>query len=423
MWYYQNGVRSENYEAQVIPDHWFKQGSFICLGSLIRKPLSDITEFDLKKILNGFDTLLPIYKYCVLDNSILVKKTKIFTRLTSNENNWELPSPHRWKKENQGKHNVPFENQYGFGHEEWLFNPRYNLNGFQYGYIRGIQNTKGSILKYDEVHLYTVKKEKSMNLVYYLGHIKNVFVIKDDEVNSDLLFGLIQNFNGEMIKEVENINGDVKGIIKFPFNPSVKFKLNDVNLFDEPVFQPDFDLDKYKRFQPYKLSFPIDEIFENADEDNHVGFVSGKATQTSVYNRKNKASSVTITKLHSEIVDSLEAFLKPKFSLKAKNISIETMKFNGNIADIVTEENDSSISIYEVKTSSSGRRNIRDAIAQLLDYALHAGNLRINKLVIVSPSSLINSEITFIDGLRTKISFPLEYLCYNKDEANKFIHQ
>lgn len=421
MWYYQNGKRNGNFAVQKIPDDWFQRNTFICLGDIIEKSLSALNDNDLSKILSGFDKLLPIYYYCVLQNTSVLPKEKIFTRLTSNENNWELPSPHRWRKENQGKQNIPFENQYGFGHEEWLLNTRYNVNGFQYGFIRGLQNSKPSITKYDEVHLYTVKKEKVRNLVYYLGFIKNVYPIKNNATEQQIIKGVISRFNADMLTEIENINADVKGITKFPFRADVKFKLENVLFFDEPIYQPEFDLEKFKRFQPYQFSDSTETIFENKIEDENTGFVSGKSSQTSVYNRKNRESSVTIEKVHSEIVNALELFLNPTYSLTANNISIETMRFNGNIADIVTEESDSSIIIYEIKTSASGRRNIRDAIAQLLDYALHSGNLRVNKLIIVSPSSLTKAEGAFFAELKKRIDFPLEYLCYQKDNSTKFI--
>ena len=46
-----------------------------------------------------------------------------------------------------------------------------------------------------------------------------------------------------------------------------------------------------------------------------------------------------------------------------------------------------------------------------------------NKLLIVSPSSLSKSELAFLAGLQTTIKFPLEYLCYQKDSTTKFIKQ
>lgn len=422
MWYYQNGKRNGNFSAQKITDDWFQLNTFICLGDIIEKPLSALNDADLYEILSGFDKLLPIYEFCVLQNVTEIPKTKIFSRLTSNENNWELPSPHRWRKENQGKKNIPFENQYGFGHEEWLLNPRYNVNGFQYGFIKGLQNSKQSIGKYDEVHLYTVKKDKTKNLVYYLGFIKNVSVIKNNSDEQRIIADTISRFNADMLTEVEGINADVKGINKFPFEAVVKFKLEDVAFFEEPIYQTNFDLEKYKRFQPYQFSDSIEDIFESEIEYESSGFVSGKSSQTTVYNRKNKELSITVEKVHSEIVEALEIFLKPTYSLAAKNLSIETTRFNGSIADVVTKEIDSSITIYEIKTSSSGRRNIRDAIAQLLDYALHSID-SVNKIFIVSPSSLTKSELAFLSGLKTKIDFKLEYLCYAKYNIKKFIKQ
>lgn len=420
MWYYQD-ERHGNYKPQKISDTWFRLDAFICVGKVIEKPIEELNEDDFATILEGFDKLLPIYEFCVLNNRTALEKLKIFTRLTSNENNWELPSPHRWKKENQGKKNIPFENQYGFGHEEWLFNSRYNINGYQYGFIRGIQRINESIGKYSEVHLYTVKKEKFKNLVYYLGHIDNVSIIKDNPDDQKLIQKVIDNCIPEMYNEVEAINADLKGIQKYPFEAIIKFKLGDVKFYDVPVYQPEFDLEKYKRFQPYKLEGSIEDIFSLSQEDAEIGFVSGKSSQTNVYNRKNRESAVVIEKLHTEIVEALEEYLSPEFTLSLKNISIERMRFKGNIADVVTIEQSDLITIFEVKTSSNGRRNIRDAIAQLLDYALHAGKHRVKALVIVSPSKLRPFELEFLNKLKTTVRFPIEYLQYLGNVNPKFL--
>lgn len=88
---------------------------------------------------------------------------ELFTRLTFNENNWIVPSGHAWKKENQGKTNIAYENQYGFGHEEWIFNTRYFIDEFQYGYIRGLRRFHSPKSKVDKVHLDTVKKNLKKN--------------------------------------------------------------------------------------------------------------------------------------------------------------------------------------------------------------------------------------------------------------------
>lgn len=418
-WYFKDGVRHGDYQPQRIPDAWFEYGNFICIGNIIDKPLHQLTETDLDWMLSEFDRLMPIYEHCVLNNEVASFVSKrIFTRLTSNQNNWELPSPHKWKKENQGKKNIPFENQYGFGHEEWLLNQRYNVDGFQYGFIRGIEKNK-AVKYYNDVYLYTVENDKSRNLVYYLGYIKNVQVVKGDLSLLKKIRKTVEQYYSEMLKEVEAINADVTGIVKFPFEVLVRFKLKDVHFFEEPVYQPNFDLNKYKRFQPYKLESSIDEIFEFKSED-YSDFVSGKSSQTSVFNRRTNESSVIVEKLHSEMIEALEKYLAPTFSIGNDNISIETMRFRGNIADVVTKESATEISIYEIKTTPSGRRNIRDAIAQLLDYALHTKYV-VKKLVIVSPVSLKPSEQEFFARLRKSLDIPIYYMEYQKDLVKKFI--
>lgn len=347
-------------------------------------------------------------------------KKKVFTRLTSNDNNWEVPSPHGWKKSNQGNNKIAYENQYGFGHEEWLFHPRFNIGGYQYGYIRGLEKVGVNENNYDEVHLYTVRKENRKNNVYYLGYIENVRIIKNDPVERNLFSSIASKYDNEIISEIKDVNGDITGFTENPIKAIVKFKLSDVRFLDQPIYQPNFDLKKHPRFQPYELNGGV-ELFFHVDPDiSNTIFTSGRASQLSVYNRSGNSISKTIVKLHSEIIEALEDYLKPNFSVEKYNLAIEIMRFHGNIADMVTLDSMNQISIYEVKTSSSGRRNIREAISQLLDYASHAGKYSILKLVIVSPVTLNKSEQMFLESLRNVIKYEISYLAYNASSTIKF---
>ncbi len=410
IWYYRSNTRSRNFEPKPIEADWFTNGTFICLGRLIDKSLSDLQENHVVEIVRGFDELFPIYEYSVLHRQH--KGLELFTRLTSNDNNWELPSGHLWKKKDQGSKHIAFENQYGFGHEEWLLDPRMRIGEFQYGFIRGLLEVDSS-QPLQRVYLYTVVKDRTRNLVYYVGTISNVSLIKNDLAEQRKIGPVITQLRQERIREILEVHGDPSGLTKYPFQAVIKFHIDSASFFDEPVSQPNFDLFKYKRFKPYKLDGSIDSVFDAPQEtDGPVILVPGKADQTSVYSRKGKASSKTIIKLHTEIVTALEVFLGPIYSAANHNISIELTRFSGNIADVVTWDDDTRICIYEVKTGASARRNIREAIAQLLDYALHAAQLTVEKLVIVSPVAPRNSDLSFIRELKSSISIPLTYLEY-----------
>jgi Leucine-rich repeat (LRR) protein len=158
----------------------------------------------------------------------------------------------------------------------------------------------------------------------------------------------------------------------------------------------------------------ISEIPDEQSESNFSLsiFQPGMATQTDRFNRHTSASEKAIIKTHCKIVDQLVAFLSDKYSIVQENISVERTRFAGNIADIVTREIDGNYTIYEVKTSLNGRRNIREALGQILDYISHAGDMVISKMVIVSPVKLSAGNKFFLDKLRTIIRCPIAYLHY-----------
>jgi hypothetical protein len=348
---------------------------------------------------------------------------ELFTRLTSNLNQWVTPSGHSWKKSNQGKRNIPYEKQFGFGHEEWLFNFRYSSKGYQYGFIRGLSRFSKSD-NIDKVYLYTVKEMNGSKQVYYLGFLKNVEILPSNwrEIYPHIIQKFL-DYKKAVIDEVEQTNGDINGLLKDELIPVIRFKLSDINLFDRPRFLEKFPLTRYKRFQPYVLTETIKRIFENISDANfneESYFIPGKSKQKGTYSKFIDRQEKSITPLHSEIIENLENFLKPNFSIRLKNISIEKTIFRGNIADVVLEYRNRTYCIYEIKTSPSARKNIRDAIGQLLDYALNSGNMKIKKLVIVSPKSGKDNELAFFNSLKKIISFDLEYLIYDDDLPEKF---
>jgi len=143
-----------------------------------------------------------------------------------------------------------------------------------------------------------------------------------------------------------------------------------------------------------------------------VIFRPGKASQTERFKRYTSAGEKSIFRKHSSIVDQLEVFLGPAYSILAGNMSVEMTRFHGNIADIVTRDPKGAFAIYEVKTHIKARKNIREAIAQLLDYAAHGGDMVIRSLIIVSPAALSPSDSQFLEKLKSVIEYPVSYLQY-----------
>lgn len=332
-------------------------------------------------------------------------------RITWNENNWEKPSGHLWKKENQGKKNVPYENQYGFGHEEWLFNPRYRLNGFQYGYVRGVEKAslKDDII--DELYLYT---KDSLTNYFIVGILKNVIRIKDDQKEQQFVYKLYQNYSNNAIEELQEVNAVHTEIINTGLMPTLKFKWKDAIIFEEPL-PYSIDDSKYRRYQPFRLTSELERFAEiQIAENNKLEFVSGKTNKKSSYTISKTQGKREVYSLHVEILDDLYKHLLKQNN--KNNISAEKSTINGKIIDLLEKIEANKFNFYEVKTSYSGLTNIREAIGQILEYALLDNSITPNKLIIIGPADLGTNEYTYLKSLQKIISISIEYWYFKIEE-------
>lgn len=352
---------------------------------------------------------------------------ELFARLTSNENDWVLPSGHGWNARYQGNPNIAYEKQYGFGHEEWLLNPRFNVDGLQYGHIRSLEKTNfHNNRKIDVVHFYAFWDINGKSVPYYVGNILNIELLGSEnflKLGNKIKSVLSSSYN-DSISEVRECGGDSSGMRRSTFLPFLRFSLKDVNFFDEPIWLENFPIRKYKRYQAHRLSLLPSNYFNHfnlVNEPANFTFMHGKARPSESYKRQTSKSERSVYKFHTKILNELEKHLLPAFSLSQKNISIEKQSFDGCIADIVLWNNDHSISIFEAKTNTNCRRNIREAVGQLLDYASHCKRKVIRKLVIVSPADLKGRDLNFFNNLNSRIEYSLEYLYYTGNQENSFI--
>ncbi len=332
-------------------------------------------------------------------------------RITWNEYNWEKPSGHFWKKENQGNKNVPYENQYGFGHEEWIFNPRYRLKGFQFGYVRGVEKASLKTGIIDELYLYT--KDPSNNY-FLVAILKSVIRIKDDTREQRLIEKLYQKYHCTAIDELKDVNAVHTEILKTGLLPTLKFKWKDAIIFEEPI-PVTIEDSKYRRYQPYKLT-PELEKFANTKifEKPKLKFLSGKSKNKSSYTISRKKGKREVKSLHVEILDYLYKHLLRKND--KSNLSVEKSIVNGKIIDLLERIKKNKFNFYEVKTSNSGLTNIRDAIGQILEYALIDNKINTNKLIVIGPADLKDYESKYLIRLRNIISIEIEYWYFNTEE-------
>jgi hypothetical protein len=336
----------------------------------------------------------------------LPREERLF-RLTWNTKGWELPIKHDWHEEDQGKTNVAFENQYGFGGEEWLFNARYLSNGFQYGYIRGAKDLTATVAFVTTAYLFTIHQESGDR--YLVGKIENLEIIQPGDAAELVAHELYNQYLDEFVNEIEMADGDSDAIQVEGFQANVRFKLIGNELFEVPKLVPGLRGRQYNRFIPYKVTPALLAKMDGYLPKTGFKFNPGIATASEGYERHTSATQTSVKRHHTNITNALVKYLAPEFTENKKNLSVEKTDFGSKTADIVLQHADKIISIIEVKTSAMARKNIREAMGQLLDYALWFEDVTITELIIVAPSPLSPEETAFFIRLQNHFKLKISY--------------
>lgn len=101
--------------------------------------------------------------------------------------------------------------------------------------------------------------------------------------------------------------------------------------------------------------------------------------------------------LHRELVDIYGE----------ENVGTE-INLNGTSIDLVVKDK-GVYYFYEIKTASTAKACIRQALGQILEYSYWPGNQKAEKLVVVGAPSLDKDTTKYIEYLRNKFNLPIEY--------------
>lgn len=172
-------------------------------------------------------------------------------------------------KENQ-KNIEAYENMEGYGFEEWLFDTSKQIDGYCYGYVRSIA-AKNDFSEFVSgklnLHLYTIENESRFNQRYWVGEIKEVEFIDEEEAKRINQIYKANGWNKKMQNQLKDVGINISSadISKMFF--CMKYKVE--NLFLE------------KELIPFERS---DEIVKADYYNNLYRFISiYKKTRKRVY--------------------------------------------------------------------------------------------------------------------------------------------
>lgn len=343
---------------------------------------------------------------------------KRLMRLIWNDNNWEKPmkrkyDPTIWKSENKNK---SFEKAFGFGGEDWLFNSRYNLNGQQYGYIRGVDRLSSDDKFIDELFLYTIESNTKKRLLVL--KIKDVEIIKSYGDTQEIISPILKQFHQQHIDELKSVDAYHQALDKFKLHANVRFRIENITNYGYFNEIEEFKKHKFDRFTPIIVDKYLESIIINNIINPAVFcFRKGKSKSVIAHHRVRKCGFDFNIRLHSDITEDLEIFLLEVKSIKKEDVSIEKSLVGGRIIDGVIQ-NSNKYSFFEIKTSSTATSNIRDAIGQLIEYSHLDKNINIEKLIIVGPATMNFEEKLYFNRIKNTLNVNLEYWAYKMNEKN-----
>ncbi|MCB2074955.1 MAG: hypothetical protein H6917_04965 [Novosphingobium sp.] len=165
--------------------------------------------------------------------------------------------------------------------------------------------------------------------------------------------------------------------------------------------------------QPPSAGSPLlpkdEEFFQEETEGSGAKpfeFKSGHVERDVEPLTRSPSAKSRANRLHNDIQNKLYAHLKGR--LGAKNVGTELDTGGGTAIDVATQVKNQ-ITFYEIKTGSSVRASIRQALPQLLEYAFWPQDRRANELVIVSHLPITKAADRYLEFLRTEFNLPISY--------------
>lgn len=321
------------------------------------------------------------------------------TRISYNRELWRKPTGDARRYEQKGSYN----DQFGFGHEDWLFRDEWQIDGWRYAFLQGVGKSLKRLRKIDQpfgVRLFCIEPDRRRR---YVADIESIECLSEEHAEEALALFRRQGWLKDMKAEVAAVGGQVSALGNPDYAAhilNVRFRPGNVRLYTAGHYAKADDPVRF--FSRYNL-IEIDSV-----RARHVQSRKGRAgselpPSLKPIVRTHHAKTIAISPAHSLMQRKLMQELKRKHP-KAQVVR------EANFVDVVMTTSSERV-LFEIKSSLSGASVIRQALGQLLEYLYHAGHdaNRATRLVIVGRSRLSGEERSYFEWLRSSMKVDLDY--------------
>ena len=295
-----------------------------------------------------------------------------------------------------------YVSEHGFGHEEWLFNFEWMIDGQRNGFIQGIHKYFPTYEgKTFPILLYTISRERKYLAV---AHINSAYVPTREELNRTLELYDQRGWVDQMRQDLQRIDITTT-LLDYP-NPieiaNVRFSAKDIRRFDPmPEFIPRERgaPNLTARYMAFDWDGDLGFLTPQSDSAN-LGTIPEDDPRRSEALRTRAAQQGTeVDPKHIRMQNLLYNFLKRQH---------KTVAYEENFIDLIGRD-DGSTTYYELKTEPTAKMCIRLAIGQLLEYSNYPHSKAADRLVVVGEAPATEDDQAYLTVLRERFQLPIHY--------------
>jgi len=339
-----------------------------------------------------------------------------YCRICWNTKNWQQPTGEARKLEARDWSYVA---QHGFGHEEWLFNFEWALQGYQpedsesYRYAF-IQPVNRFLSRYEgkmfSVLLHTLSPGGDW---LFVARIDDLYVPDGDERYWALGEMRRRGWLQAMQRQVRALGADADVSALVAPDPSsivnVRFRHQDVTFFD-PRFlvPPDHKIMRMGRYHPMNwddgfhpaTAAPMpEESPETEDRLRSTHQRTRAAIQATTYDAR-----------HVDLQNDVHRWL-------CEHLGRQAVGYERDYVDLIYVV-DGVTTYVEVKMDLTAKSCIRHAVGQLLEYAHYPDAIEADRLLVVGEAVSEEADQRYLEHLRQLYGLPLDYARWDRGKRS-----
>ena len=326
------------------------------------------------------------------------------TRLAYNSTGWQRPAEDSGAKES-GK---SFRNENGFGHEDWLFRDEWIIDGWRYGFVQGVNNSRSKLLKLAtpfDLRLFAMLGKGDRR---YVAEIRDAECLSDDQAKDAVAEFKRRGWRGDMRQEIKNSGGNVAALDSekwAPFILNMRFRLDNQNRFARPIpVAADDPISEIKRYTLCSLA-NLTSKKARSNGAPKVGAKRGSTAHpsTKVHSRFLKQRLLNVTPEHAHMQKLLMKQLRAEFP-------DADVRREAECVDVVMVRKHETV-LFETKSDLSPLTVVRQAFGQIMEYAFHPSRTHKTpvRLVIVGRRPLAGEDLLYFESITSRFSLPIEY--------------